>query len=180
MTLKTKSCSIAIISQKYSIQCCQTSVFSHVLSINNNNPNPHQISQLLLTRFWPNFKLRFLGTTRTDFNCHGNICPGNICPGNICTYQQPSIFYFIYKFKSYWSLTLKTQVLFFFIVVILIQTMTVHNLNTTYSQCLTGGRKKINCANQKGYLEKSISIEILDKFRLKIELNKKMVLNLCF
>ena len=46
------------------------------------------ISQLLLTRFWPNFKLRFLGTTRTDFNCHIDICPCNICPGNICPYQE--------------------------------------------------------------------------------------------
>ena len=51
------------------------------------------ISQLLLTRFWPNFKGRFLGLSWTDFNYHSiicpcNICPGNICPGNICPYQE--------------------------------------------------------------------------------------------
>ena len=38
------------------------------------------ISQLLLTRYWWNFKGRLLGTSRTDSNCHGDICPGNICP----------------------------------------------------------------------------------------------------
>ena len=41
------------------------------------------LSQLLLTRFWPKFKCRFLGTSSTNANCHGNICSGNICPGNI-------------------------------------------------------------------------------------------------
>ena len=46
------------------------------------------ISQLLLTRFWWNFKDRFLGTSRTASNCHGDICPGNICPRNICPYQE--------------------------------------------------------------------------------------------
>ena len=51
------------------------------------------IFQLLLTRFWPNFKRRFLGLSWTDFNCSSNICwgiicPGNICPGNICPYQE--------------------------------------------------------------------------------------------
>ena len=46
------------------------------------------ISRLLLTRFWPNFKNRFLGQSWTDSNCHGDICPGNICPGYICLYQQ--------------------------------------------------------------------------------------------
>ena len=50
------------------------------------------ISQLLLTQFWWYFTGRFLGTSRTDSNCHsdiclGNICPGNICPGDICPYQ---------------------------------------------------------------------------------------------
>ena len=46
------------------------------------------ISQLLLTRFWWNFKGRFLGTSRTDSNCLGDICPRNICPRNICPYQE--------------------------------------------------------------------------------------------
>ena len=60
----------------------------------NNNKNPHLISQLLLTQFWPNFKSRFLGTYRTDFSCHHDICPGNISPGDICPYQQ--------YLRSYW------------------------------------------------------------------------------
>ena len=55
---------------------------------NNNNKNPHLISQLLLTRFWPNFKSRYLGTSRTGSSCHGDICPCNIPPGDICPYQQ--------------------------------------------------------------------------------------------
>ena len=46
------------------------------------------ISQLLLTRFWWNFKGRFLWTFRTDSNCQGDICPHNICPRNICPYQE--------------------------------------------------------------------------------------------
>ena len=46
------------------------------------------ISQLLLARFWPNFKGRFLGTSRRDSYCYGDICPGNICPGDICPYQE--------------------------------------------------------------------------------------------
>ena len=54
----------------------------------NNKNNPHQILQLLLTKFWPNFKGNFMGTSRTDANCYGEICPGNICPSNICLYQQ--------------------------------------------------------------------------------------------
>ena len=46
------------------------------------------ISQLLPTRFWWNFKDRFLGTSRADSNCYGDICPGNICPRDICPYQE--------------------------------------------------------------------------------------------
>jgi len=46
------------------------------------------ISQLLLTRFWPNFKRRFLGPSLTHPNCHGDICPGNICPVDICPYLE--------------------------------------------------------------------------------------------
>ena len=33
------------------------------------------ISELLLTRFWWHFKGRYLGTSRTDSNCHRDICP---------------------------------------------------------------------------------------------------------
>ena len=32
------------------------------------------------------FKVRLLGPSLTDANCHDNICPGNICPCDICTY----------------------------------------------------------------------------------------------
>ena len=46
------------------------------------------ISQLLLTRFWWNFKGRFLWTFWTDSNCQGDICPRNICPRDICPYQE--------------------------------------------------------------------------------------------
>ena len=46
------------------------------------------ISQLLLTRFWPNFEGGFLGPSLTDANCHGDICQSNICPGDICPYQD--------------------------------------------------------------------------------------------
>ena len=46
------------------------------------------ISQLLLTRFWPNFKHRFLGPSLTHPNCHGDICAGNICPVDICPYRE--------------------------------------------------------------------------------------------
>ena len=46
------------------------------------------ISQLLLTRFQPNFKCRFFGPSVT-----GDICPGNICPGDISTYKQYLSYY---------------------------------------------------------------------------------------
>ena len=36
------------------------------------------ISQLLLARFWWNFKGSFLGASRTDSNYQADICPGNI------------------------------------------------------------------------------------------------------
>ena len=41
------------------------------------------ICQLLLTRFWPNFKGRFLGPSLTHNKCQCDICPGNICPRNV-------------------------------------------------------------------------------------------------
>ena len=46
------------------------------------------VSRLLLTRFWWDFKGRFLEPSLTDANSQGDICPGNICPGDICPYQQ--------------------------------------------------------------------------------------------
>ena len=63
-------------------------------SNNNKNKNLHLISQLLLTQIWQNFKRRYLGTSRTDFSCHGDICSGNISPGDIRPYQQ--------YLSSYW------------------------------------------------------------------------------
>ena len=53
------------------------------------------ISQLLLARFWPNFKGRFLRPSWTYSNCHGDICPGNICHGDICPCQE--------YLSCYWS-----------------------------------------------------------------------------
>ena len=38
------------------------------------------ISQLLLARFWPSFKGRFMGPFWTVPSCHADICQGNICP----------------------------------------------------------------------------------------------------
>ena len=46
------------------------------------------ISPQLVTRFWQNFKGRFLVPSITDANCHGNICSVNICPDNNCPYQE--------------------------------------------------------------------------------------------
>ena len=46
------------------------------------------ISQLLLNRFWQNFKHRFLGPSWTDSKCQSNICTGNICSCDICPYQE--------------------------------------------------------------------------------------------
>ena len=62
------------------------------------------ISQMLLTRFWWNFKGRFLGTSRTDSYCHGNICQGNICPGDICPYQE-----FLSSYQLNFDQTLKVD-----------------------------------------------------------------------
>ena len=70
---------------------------------NNKNKNPHLISQLLLPRFWPNFKSMYLGTSRTDFICHGDICPGNISPGDICTYQQYLSSYWPNFDQTFWT-----------------------------------------------------------------------------
>ena len=58
------------------------------------------ISQLLLTRFWWNFKGRFLWTSRTDSNCNGDICPGNICPRDTCPYQEYLSTWFWWNFKD--------------------------------------------------------------------------------
>ena len=63
------------------------------------------ISQLLVTRFWPNFKGRFLGPSLTDVNCHGIICLGNICPGHICSYQHNLSCYWLTSFwPKFWDL----------------------------------------------------------------------------
>ena len=69
------------------------------ITLNHHLPTPHRnsmsaISRLLLTRFWQNFKRRFLGPSLTHPNRHGDICPGNICPGDICPYQE--------YLSSYW------------------------------------------------------------------------------
>ena len=63
------------------------------MTLHHHHPPTHlnsmsAISQLLVARFWSNFKDRFLGTSRTDSNCYGDIYPGNICPGDICPYQE--------------------------------------------------------------------------------------------
>ena len=49
------------------------------------------ISQLILTRFWSNFKCKALGTSTTDSNCYCDICAGNICPCDVCPYLQYAI-----------------------------------------------------------------------------------------
>ena len=54
-------------------------------------PHTNSISaifQLLMTRFWWNYKDRLPGTSRTDSNCHSDICTGKICPGDICPYKE--------------------------------------------------------------------------------------------
>ena len=73
--------------------------------VKKKNYNPHQISQLLQSQFWPNFKRRFTGTSRTDSNCHSNICSGNSCP------YQEYISYYLLDFGSWkmlwWNLSRK-------------------------------------------------------------------------
>ena len=82
-------CQTSVLSLKTWIWLCFTSVTTRTRTTRTRTrTTTHQISQLLLTRFWPNFKRRFLGTSKTDSNCHGDICPGHICPGNICTYKE--------------------------------------------------------------------------------------------
>ena len=46
------------------------------------------ISHLLLIRFWPNLKGRFLGPSSIGANCYGGTYPGNICPHDICPYKD--------------------------------------------------------------------------------------------
>ena len=53
------------------------------------------ISKLLLTQFWPNFKVSFLGPSLADVKCHGEICSGIIWLGDICPYQQ--------NLRCYWT-----------------------------------------------------------------------------
>ena len=66
------------------------------------------ISQLLLTRFLPNFldpnvKGRFMGQSSTDANCYDDICPGNIYHGNICPYQQYLSYYWTDFDQTLWT-----------------------------------------------------------------------------
>ena len=73
------------------------------------------ISQLLLTRFGPNFKCRFLVPSSTDANCHGDICPSNIypdniCPGDICPYRNISAVFDPILIKLFWSEFLGTLI----------------------------------------------------------------------
>ena len=42
------------------------------------------ITQVLLIRFWQNFKRSFLGSSLTINNGQSDNCPGNICLGDIC------------------------------------------------------------------------------------------------
>ena len=65
-----------------------------------------EISQLLLARFLPNFKSRFLGPSLTDVNCHGDIFQGKICPDNICPHHK--------YFSCYWPDYDKTYLTQFF------------------------------------------------------------------
>ena len=67
------------------------------------------ISQLLLTRFWWNFTGRFLGTSRTDSNCHSDIYPGNICPGNICSGHNCIYVFELEKCLSFFKLVILRQ-----------------------------------------------------------------------
>ena len=61
------------------------------------------ISQLLLTRLWPNFKGRFLGLSWTNFNYCSNICPGNFCSGDICPYQEYLSCYWPIFDQTFWT-----------------------------------------------------------------------------
>ena len=70
------------------------------------------ISQLLLTRFWPNFKGRFLGLFWTDFNYCSNIFPGNICPVNICPYQENLSCHWLNFDQTLWTKILGTLIFF--------------------------------------------------------------------
>ena len=58
----------------------------HKKAPKSQNMSISGISQLLLIQFWWNFKERFLGTSKTNSNGHGDICQGNICPGNTGPY----------------------------------------------------------------------------------------------
>ena len=48
--------------------------------------------QQYLSCYLPNLdetlKVGFRGPSRTDSNCHIDICPGNLFPGDICPYQE--------------------------------------------------------------------------------------------
>ena len=61
------------------------------------------ISQLLLTRFWPNFKCMLLKISLTNINCHCDICQGSICLGNNCPYQDYFIYYWSNLDQTFWA-----------------------------------------------------------------------------
>ena len=83
-----------------------------------------------------NFKGRFLGTSRTDSNCHGDICPGNISPGDICPYQEylscywPE-FYQTLQIGSWECLEQISTVMVAFVQAIFVLTTFVHIRNTS-------------------------------------------------
>ena len=67
-------------------QMSQWHLFRQYLSLQHLSIS--RIYQLLLTRFWPNFKGRFMGPFWTYPNCHNDIWQGNISPCDICPYQE--------------------------------------------------------------------------------------------
>ena len=70
-------------------------------------------TQLLLSRFWWNFKGRFLESSLTDANRYGGICPVNICPGNNSPNQEYACFYWL-EFDQTIKVDSKKNVLKFF------------------------------------------------------------------
>ena len=78
---KSLNCQTSVLSLKTWSWLCFTPVTRRRTT--RRTRTPHQISRLLLTQFWPNFKHRHLRTSTTDSNCSSDICTHNICPGDI-------------------------------------------------------------------------------------------------
>ena len=99
---------------------------------NHNSTEPkHNITlsaiyQLLLTQFWWNCKGRLLETSRTDSDCHDDICPGNIYPyqDNLSCYSPD-----FDDFKSRFQGTSFVQATF-------VQVKFAHNSTSAISQLL--------------------------------------------